>query len=321
MSLRDELIRFYAAWPVSDILSAAEFQHFARQYENDATFQRERHTVEMAKAALERVMAGAGSFADEVRAALGLLHRCRLDGKAMESACYDLAVAAYKPRWSTAQQQYFEEAYKEIRCEYDFFFSFTSRHQNEPGENPINTDYKYFIQQVLPGVWEVADRKRANLMAQAVRALLLKALPRGFFYPHSAGDNRVVKEKLEAACASSRVFVQMVQNVMFWQPPPADENWCFFEYQYMKATTAGDPDRIVFLVAENDRNALTPESAVPLTFGNWHKEAKERDVEYLPIVRNYNGRKIEALRKLITEKVQPRLLRAWDRILERVPEK
>ncbi len=77
----------------------------------------------------------------------------------------------------------------------------------------------------------------------------------------------------------------------------------------------------LFLVAENDRNALTPESAVPLTFGNWHKEAKERDVEYLPFVRNYNGRKIEALRKLITEKVQPRLLRAWDRVLERVPEK
>lgn len=89
----------------------------------------------------------------------------------------------------------------------------------------------------------------------------------------------------------------------------------------MKASTAGDRDRIVFLVAENDRNALAPESSVPLTFGDWHKAAKERDVEYLPIVRNYNGRKIEALRKLITEKVQPQLLRAWDRILERVPEK
>ena len=45
------------------------------------------------------------------------------------------------------------------------------------------------------------------------------------------------------------------------------------------------------------------------------------DVEYLSIGRNDNGRRIETLPKPITEKVQPQLLRAWDRVLERVPQK
>jgi len=45
------------------------------------------------------------------------------------------------------------------------------------------------------------------------------------------------------------------------------------------------------------------------------------DVEYLSMVRNYNGRRIETLPKPIPEKVQLQVLRAWDRVLERVPQK
>jgi hypothetical protein len=313
MSTRDELIRLYAAYPVSQIVSVAEFQRFARKNENDTTFRRERHTVETAKINLEAAIANAGSYAEEIRAVLSVLNRCRLDGKIMEAACYDLAVTAYKPHWSAAQQLYFEEGYKEIQREHDFFLSFTSRHLNEGGENPVNTDYKHFIQQVIPGKWEVADRKKANLLAEAVRVLLVPALPRDFFYPHIVGDNRPLAAHLQAHCSASRVFVQMVQNIMFLQPPPPDQNWCFFEYQHMKTS---DPGRVVLVIAED---ALLPDSSVPLDYGQWYKEAQDRNVVYLPPVRKWNGRRVEDLRRLITERLRPQLLRVRDQILERVP--
>jgi hypothetical protein len=78
---------------------------------------------------------------------------------------------------------------------------------------------------------------------------------------------------------------------------------------------------MVSLVAENDPNVLARESSVRLTFGDWYKDAKDMDVEYLSMVRNYNGRRIETLPKPIPEKVQLQVLRAWDRVLERVPQK
>ena len=40
---------------------------------------------------------------------------------------YDLIVAGYKPRWSEAQQNYFERQVTTLRSGNDFFLSFTSR--------------------------------------------------------------------------------------------------------------------------------------------------------------------------------------------------
>ncbi len=285
MSFHDDLLRLYAANRIEKVIQGADYQRLCREHEDNQVFQAERAQIERVKKSVEEWLDKPITQAKQVEQALSLLVSERHELQTL-GIYYDLIVQGYKPNWSPAQQQYFDRAWMKINLRYDFFLSFTSRSENVPGDNPINSDYRYFIQHVL-GVteFESADRKKTNLLASCVYRHVGRTPMDGFFYVHSSHDNSVIEEKLAKACSDSRVFLQLVQNIMFVSPQDRP-NYCFFEYEKMNQLLQNSPDkesRILFVVAEKGQKLLE-EALVPLSYRPWRKHISVKGAPYLAAV-------------------------------------
>ena len=285
MSFHDDLLLLFAKNRAAKIDEVPEYQRLCREYEGDKVFERERSNVELKKTAFEVFVADADTLAKEVEGAISALVAVRSEPDT--SAIYRKFIAfGYKQRWSLAQQQYFDEAWKKISLKYDFFLSFTTRYEDVPGDNPVNSNYRYFIQHVLgEDEFKNSDRKKENLLAKCVYRYLGRVPLAGFYFPHSKDDNSVIEEKLARACADSRVFVQLVQNVIF-MPRANRQNYCFFEYQKMVEflKESSDKDRrILFVIAEKDQMLLNA-ILVPLPYKSWHKHISAKAAPYLAAV-------------------------------------
>jgi hypothetical protein len=320
ISFRDELVRVYARPPLAAVAASESYQKLLNAHGEDPRFKAERNTVEMAAGVVEDSLKPPKTQAEQVQAALELLISARRD--ASRDLYRALILAGYADGWTAPQQAYFAAAWPKITARYDFFVSFTSRYEDVPGDNTINTAYEYFIRDVLgPDEIRGADRKRTNLLASAVRRLLTRAPSVPFFFPHFQYDNTNTEEKLRTACEDSLVLVQLVRNIMFVPPGEGRRNWCHYEYTTVfdnLATAAERSHRILFVVAENE-GALIKKLRVPPPYRAWHTDVADRDPPYLFEMDTYDRARIAAAKKLLTEKVRPLLERPLFRLLEEVP--
>ena len=305
---RDALLRLYATNRVDEIATLLEFQSFCQQNENKPLFKTHRVRIEEAKRKLEVWLEPESPEDNPVEQAISVLlaERHQL---ANRDLYYQLITLGYKPDWSDNQKNYFDLTWQRIRLKYDFFLSFTTRHEEVAGDNPVNSDYRYFIQHVLGTTeFENADRKKKNLLASCVHRYLARTPMVGFFYPHSENDNAVVDPKLAEACADSRVFVQLVQNIMF-TIPTARQNYCFFEYEKVNQLLHGAADKerlIQFVIAEKE-GKLVSSLLVPLEYRTWYKHVSSKAAPYLSAMDLQNkANRIEDLQRCL-EKLHTQL--------------
>jgi len=318
-SARAQLVRIYGSLPVSEAPKTPAYVALCTEHLTDQAFQTDRQIVEDAKVRIEGLLDGQPSAVAQIRAAIKELlhhrHEEHLD------LYHELIVHGYRRLWSLPQQQYFDRAYEHVQYEFDFFLSFTTRFEGVEGDNPINTNFQHFIRRELTDtVYDSADRKRTNLLATVLHRLLSSPQQKGFFFRHMQGDNTIVEDKLAEGCRKSMVFVQLIQNAIFVEPKER-KNYCFFEYEAATAAhkTAPDlQDRIVFIFAE-DSGDLVDETLVPNRFTNWHDHVSRKDVPQLRRIPLYDEKEVEALRSQIVSKVQPKVRRAWKRLLDSVP--
>src|SRR5262249_11035233 len=228
----DALIRLYADKnkAVAKIKEGEEFKNVRDEFAQDRDFQKELDRIEVAKTQVKTAIEEAKTQPTSVRRAIQFLIQTRGDDRRRD-LCHELIVAGYRPDWTAAQQQYFDDAWERIKLDYDYFLSFTTRYPaGVPGDNPVNTAYKHLIiAEIGIDRYKKGDRKKTNLLAEAVNGLLSQPRIKGFYFPHTQYDNALTERKLEAACDSCLVFVQLVQTIMF-DVPNGRTNYCFFEW-------------------------------------------------------------------------------------------
>jgi len=333
VSLRDDLIRVFGSTPVEKVTLSSDYTKLQAKYAHDAeNFNRHKQEVEEAKTLIELAFKLAGNdHAEQLKAAIWELLTRRRD--ADRDLFYELIVHGYRNRpdyWTVPQQQHFDRAWRLIQSKHDFFLSFSSRFEEVAGDNPVNTRYEHFIRkEISDAEYEKADRKKTNLLALAIHRLLSDAQHLGFFFPHSQGDNKDVKEKLTNACQGSVVFVQVLQNILFVAPVPPQEspdtimeNYCFFEYRTAieaYGETAEGRMHTLFIGAEDAYANLVKPYHVPPQYKAWYQHVSDKDVPYLEGTHKFDPDKIEALRQIVLTKLKPRLDEVWDRLLTTVP--
>jgi hypothetical protein len=305
---------------VAKIAENAEYQRLCKEHE-DLQFDAERDVIERAKRRIEVLLDQPFQRSEQVRAALVELRKKRNDRH--RDLYFDLIMMGYQPRWTDTQKAYFANAWRLIQSTHDFFFSFTMRHTPPDVENPVNSDYKYFIKEIVGAErFETADRCRTNLLAKAVHAWLSRSLYRGFIFTEHQGDNAVTLTKLREHCRQSLVFVQMIQNIMFDEPGERT-NYCLFEYVEAKQAIIGDPEgekRFLFIVAEESRDHLPRSFLVPEEYEEWYDHLLAKDPVYLPRLPVYSDQKIDEFKRLLDEKIRDKLSEAWEWVFRGVPE-
>ncbi|HWY60175.1 MAG TPA: hypothetical protein VNZ03_37285 [Terriglobales bacterium] len=307
------LIQLFATHPVARIATVPEYTELCRKHVENVQFRRQRDTVEVAKKAIEELLDGKPTCAAQVREALIKLQGLR--GTDFD-LYYDLIVAGYKPRWSPQQQTYFERIVPSIRTGQDFFLSFTTRGPTV-GFKRINQRYWYFIRNVIgePNI-PTADRRTKNLLAEALYAKLLDASLRGFYYVVHENDNAIVEDKLTNGLRGSRVFVQLVENVMF-EPPTGRPNYC--DYEYRRAIEfISEEDRILFVVTEESPDDLVAAEGVYEPYRDWVQRIRAKALPYLPSTQEYNGQRLKQIQQKVADIVWL-VKSARKSVLDRIP--
>ncbi len=312
---RNDLILLYAANRVSDIANVPAFRQLCSEFAQNPFFTGDRDQIELAKARVERTLDNPDmplTQQQSVRNAIKLLVDNRRDKK--RDLFHELIVAGYRKHWNAQQQQYFDAAWKMIQFDYDFFLSFTSRYPDPDvgGDNPINIAYKYFIKQVLgPDAFKGDDLKNTNLLARAVHKVLLDPPNRGFYFPRQQYDNDDTRLKLEKACDSSMLFVQIVQSIMF-DPPRDRKNYCFFEWERVMARfpEVERDKRILYVLAGTNYDGLR-EIPLPDIYADWHSHITRKDVPYLPEAEFWDASTLKSIKKTILESLVAKIKNAW----------
>lgn len=321
MSNREALVQLYASALVSEVLTSDAYRKLYAAHGTDSDFNGERNAVEKAKVWVENFLQPGLTQQEQLQEALKLLISTRRDPQ--QDLYYALIVAGYKPTWMASRQDYLEFAWKRIQAQFDFFFSFTTRNPVAPGENPINRQYRWFISHVLgPDEFEKADRKKNNLLADAIHQRILGNVPgaEGFYFPDSQYDNSQTLEKLESAVSSHLVFVQLVQVIMLVAPTEGD-NYCFKEYTRAMDLLKGDPhknQRMVFVLAEKDRQTLK-NRLIPPPYLGWRDHIYQKDPPYLAEVEFADDARVKELTELIDNKVSPHISAALSRLVGEAP--
>ena len=323
--MQDELRQWYAAHHVADTVGDPQYRQLCNRYKDNprlrAQFNEQCESLEQAKTRLEKRLeklpGPPPTLQEQVKAALIELSQWRRDQK--QSLYYDLIARAYKPHWSETQQTYFENAWRLIASESDFFLSFTTRYPSVAGDNPVNKTYRHFIREILgPEVYDTSDRRAKNLLAVALYRMLEEPpLRHGFEYTVYENDNSRTENKLKEFCAKSVIFIQLVQNIMFHKPE-GQPNYCFFEYNEAKRCIQ-EEGRMLFVVAEPSRDSLVSFFKVPAEYEDWYNELVRRDPPYLKEARIDDPARVEELRKLITDKILRRFDELWNSIFANVP--
>ena len=312
-----ELITLLAGNAVADIDGNREYIAYCARNLDKFGFREEREQTETAKKVIEERLDTQASGASQVSEALKLLKsRRNLD----LDLYYELIVAGYKPRWSEAQQRYFEHAVRIIRSGNYFFFSFTSRGPETPGaDKAINRRYWHYIRRIIVRP-KASDRTERNLLADAIETSFRDEGLEGFYYKRHDKDGSVLMSKLRAACESCLVFVQLVDNPMF--APPRDPNYCALEYQLAKdfiahAATVNE-SRILFLVAANAPESLPDPQTVYSPYRQWVDHIRSKSDIYLPPVPEYDKPTIDRIRANICS-VAGKIKQAEKDLLDHVP--
>ncbi len=326
MPFHDDLIRLYAEHPLDGLEHVQELQDLCAAHQDDFAFRDELNNIKEAKSFVETFIdlpAPPLTTQQKVAAAIRLLVSLRGENdRTNRDLCYALIKAGYFPKWNPAQQAYFEDAWIKIQAEYDFFLSFTCRRPAVAGDNPINTNYREFIiSEIGLDEYNSADRKNSNLLALALHRILAEKATQAFFFPHKQQDNSVTVAKLEQACDSTLVFVQLVQRLMFTRPAHAGQpNYCFFEWSRVEKRLRG-PDRerrILFVVADESPQRFGQMAFHP-TYMKWHAHVCQKDPPYLPEVRQPDLATVQAIGARLRDKLLPFIEDAWSDLSAKAP--
>jgi hypothetical protein len=307
-----ELITFFANNRVAAIRSVPAYNTLCEKYADNLQFQRQNDLIEIAKTRIEKLLEDQPSSASQIRQAMIELQSQRnLDF----DLYYKLIVAGYKSRWSAEQQKYFDRQIPAIRSGKDFFLSFTVREPQTIADKRINRRYRYYIDSVI-GDNNIfpADRKSQNLMAKVLYIALTDKSLKGFYYPLHENDNAEVEQKLLAGCQNSRVFVQLVENVMF--DPQKKPNFCEYEYRHA-VQFIQEEDRILFVITEDSQDDLEdPATAYP-DYRDWVEHIRSKAAPYLPPAES-DTQRIDEIRKKVAEVVS-QVKAARKSMLDRIP--
>jgi hypothetical protein len=323
---RDRLINVYATHPVVEIENAAEFQTLLQQFAGDSNFRAERHRIEIAKTMVEGALDGEWTEQETVQKAIRHLINCRTSPKERD-LCHELIVAGYWPKWIEVRQQYFDESWKNIQLEYDYFVSFTCRYPNPetPGGNPINREHKYFIMDsITVAEFRKSGHTDKNLLAVAIDRALAPSKQsnmRRFFFPVFRYDNSETKKKLENACNNSMVFVQIVQPIMF-RPLDGDseENYSYLEWKWMynRLNTIDIERNMLFIVIMPGRDYFRETFRYP-GYRSWYNHIEEKDPPYLPETATRDPSTLAEIKRIFEESLVPGIRSAWDRLVKDTP--
>jgi hypothetical protein len=304
-----KLIELFAKYRVAEIGAVPEYIELCRTHAGNFQFQSQREAAERAKAQLEELLDKQPGYAAQIRQAFIKIEKLRRSQDF--DLFYELIVQGYKPKWSAAQQAYFDEEVRSILSGNDFFLSFTSRSPEILGEKGINRRYRYFIRSA--GQFSKADLKTKNLLAEAFLAKLRPEL-KGFYYLDNEYDNAKLEPKLSTGSCSCRVFVQLVENVMFVPPEDQKPNYCEFEYRRALECLQGE-GRIIFVVAEEH---LKDPDRVHDEYSDWLEDIRTRTAPHLPPVERYDRQKISDIEQKL-EYVVSQVRAAWTRVLDGIP--
>jgi hypothetical protein len=309
-----ELIQLFATHKVAVIHTVPEYIDLCGRYAGNRQFQRQRDDAELAKTDLEGQLDEQPTYKSQILAALDNLQAQRI---VQFDLYYALVTAGYKPKWSAAQQAYFEREVPRIRSGNDFFLSFTSRSPTV-GDKRINHRYWYFISEVIGADHITTDERRTkNLLAEALYAKLVDFNLKGFYYVRHENDNAILKNKLHEGCRGSRAFVQLVESVMF-DPPSGRPNYCEFEYREA-VKFIHDEDRILFVVAEERSDRLERPETVHKPYRDWLEHVLRKAAPYLPEADRDDRRRVEEIRSKLSEVIE--MVRAARRsALGRIPD-
>jgi hypothetical protein len=310
------LIDVFARNRVADIKKVADYQQLCNEFAGNPYFQNDRAKVENTKIQVERWFDKAMGQQESARTALRLLISTR-GNDATRDLCHQLITAGYKVHWTPDQQKYFDESWETIKLEYDYFLSFTNRSQDIPGDNPINDAYREFIVREIPDEYRRGDRKKKNLLALAVHRVLAEPGVRAFYFPHSQYDQSTTEKKLEDACNSCVVFIQLVQKIMF-EEPSHGTNYCFFEWQRVRNRFHNNDKHMLYVVAHEDRDDLLGMTPF-FDYDEWHGHITVKDVPFLPEARHGNKTAIDAIRATLRKVVKNDIEGAWSRLVGGVP--
>ncbi len=184
------------------------------------------------------------------------------------------------------------------------------------GEKGINRRYRYFIRREAADATK-ADRRSENLLAKAFYAKLTAESLKGFYYPKHENNNAEVERKLRSGCQSCRVFVQLVENVMF-DPPDGHPNYCEFEYRRAVEFIQGE-GRILFVVAAERPEDLEDPETVHEEYRDWLGSIRIRAAPYLPPVEEYDRQRIADIGKKLADVIS-QVKAAKRKVLDGIPQ-
>jgi hypothetical protein len=315
---KDDLVDIYASCRLSEIKNSSEYLNLCEQHNEYPQFHRFRKEIEKIKQHLERTVEIQSSKKRQVSECLTMI--CRVMGDKNEeilSCCRKFIIKAYSKNWNQKQLDYFERISDILTtADYDYFLSFTRRKRSSGGYNPVNSNYEHFIKAIL-GKYQFTDKERIekNLLAKSIHQILRDSGYNGFFYPDYIGDNQPVDPKVERACKNAHIFIQVIQDIMF--DKPSVENYCFKEYNYVKATFL--EKQILFVLAENSRKKFVSRSPVCFEYLDWHNHILRKDIVILKFTTTWKQKDIDLLKKEIEENICNKIREYKDHLIKNVP--
>ncbi len=312
----NKLVEIYAKYDIDKLSEKKEYYELCRENISQSLFNKERQRVEKIKRILEESVGKQSSTKNQVIEALRSLNR--MNNEEEINLCYALIIKGYSKQWTQNQLVHFDKYFSAIKKNYDYFLSFTDRNPNPEYDNLINNQHKFLIKTILgKKVFEKANKKE-NLLARAIHFLLESTGNRkGFFYTQKPADNQEVKEKLINACEKCFVFIQLVQNIMFY--PGNTTNYCYFEYCHACKCLAGERD-FIFLLAEKPQNSLIKLRDVYYEYDKWYRDILDRGKITIEPTENYDRthitRQLNKIRKDLFNQIEEI---KW-KIIENVPD-
>jgi hypothetical protein len=310
-------MKVYARQSVAQVGSDPEYIQLCHDNDGNMQFHHARNTVQQIKEKLENTVGVQQTAQKQVKHALKVYQRFIRPEEQEDldqQICFRLIETAYYPQWTTKQQAYFKQIATELKKGQDYFLSFTQR--NKPGlGNPVNSLHRHLIQSY--GIADPINRPD-NTFAEMLDTVLSTSRYqfRGFFFPTHEDDSAAVKEKVATGLERSRVFIQIIQNVMFSKSYIAIPNYCFDEY----SEAVRQKKHMVYLFVDGKHpNDFILEDDAVFELEPWHKVIREGDCADFEstVTVNLNDNLTtnrERLKEKIVEKVEGFRQRLWENV-------
>ena len=123
---------------------------------------------------------------------------------------------------------------------------------------------------------------------------------------------------MQAYCASTFAFIQIVQAVMF--VPQANKNYCHLEFEIAQEHIE-EEDRILIVLAEASHDELgNAEPDVDIEFDGWYNYVLQKDKLILEHTPRYNPTQIDRLKKEIKKHLIDPVSQIRTRLIETAPD-